>query len=234
MFTCGQIEEKAIRIEEDLILRFGNGLGDIPGRFDSSEFKKRRPGLFHCLADQFGAFGFSFGLDNDRLLFFACAVHDENGALSFLLGDLFGLDGVGKFVRKLNCRERDIIEDNVKLLGAFEETLTDESADLFALGDELRGVKLRHDTVEDFIDDGGKDPFIEIRPEIPVNIRELLLIRFRENSDCNVNHLQVLRSGEGNNVARLGPDVEEDWAFDEGDEEVGPFGVDLVLDTGDS
>lgn len=46
--------------------------------------------------------------------------------------------------------------------------------------------------------------------------------------------MQIFGSGEGNNVARLGADVKENWFFDEGEEEVGSFGVDLVFDTGQS
>lgn len=126
---------------------------NFTGGFDPSQFEEGRPGLFHGFPEQFGAFGFTFSLDDHGALFFAGAIDDEDGTLSLLLGDLFGFDGVGEFIGELDGGEGDVVEDDVEGLGSLEETLTDESADFFALSDQLRRVELSDDTFEDFVDD---------------------------------------------------------------------------------
>lgn len=61
-----------------------------------------------------------------------------------------------------------------------------------------------------------------------------MVIRLGEDPDGDVDHLQVFSPRQGHYIAWFGADIEEDGPFNPGDQKVGPFGVDLLLQTGDS
>lgn len=60
----------------------------------------------------------------------------------------------------------DVLEGDVELGGAAGEVGSDALRDGFSLGDELGGVKLGDNGLEDFVTDGGKDALIVVGAKI--------------------------------------------------------------------
>lgn len=58
--------------------------------------------------------------------------------------------------------DRDVLESNVELGGALHEVGADALGDGLTLGDELGGVELGDDGLEDFVADGGEDTLVVI------------------------------------------------------------------------
>jgi hypothetical protein len=56
----------------------------------------------------------------------------------------------------------DVLQGDVELRGTLEEVCTDAVGDGFTLGDELCGVELGDDGLEDFVSDGGEDTLVVI------------------------------------------------------------------------
>jgi hypothetical protein len=63
-------------------------------------------------------------------------------------------------------RDGDVLEGNVELGGATRQVAADALGDGLALGDELGGVELGDDGLEDFVADGGEDSFVIVCAEI--------------------------------------------------------------------
>ena len=60
----------------------------------------------------------------------------------------------------------DILEGDVELLGALEEVVADAVGDGLTLGDELGGVELGDDGLEDFVTDGWEDTLIVVLAKV--------------------------------------------------------------------
>lgn len=60
----------------------------------------------------------------------------------------------------------DILEGNVEFRSSEGEVGADTVRDGFSLGDELGGVELGDDGLEDFVTDGGEDSLIVIGTEV--------------------------------------------------------------------
>jgi len=63
-------------------------------------------------------------------------------------------------------RDGDVFEGDVKFLGALQELGADAVGDGFALGDELGGVELGDDGLEDFVSDGWEDTLIVVETKV--------------------------------------------------------------------
>ena len=64
-----------------------------------------------------------------------------------------------------------------------------------------------------------------------VNLGQRLDIRTMQDPQREADHLQVLGSGRGSDVPRLGADIEDDGPLQPGDEEVSALVDDLLLDS---
>jgi hypothetical protein len=95
--------------------------------------------------------------------------------------------------------------------------IADESRNILSLGDQLGGVELSNDALEDLVDDTGKDALVVVGSKGTVDLR-----------------LQILGTGEGGDVTRLRADIVDDGSLNPGDLQVGSFGVDVALDTADA
>jgi hypothetical protein len=107
---------------------------------------------------------------------------------------------------------------------------------------------LGHDTLEDFVDDGGEDSFIVVLAEGSVDCRQFINTGTREHTAGNIDHLQVytqaleecwrgqdtLCAGEGGDVSRFRSDVVNDGSFKPRDVEMCPFAVDVPANPTDS
>ena len=109
--------------------------------------------------------------------------------------------------------------------------IADESRDILSLGDQLGGVELGNNTLEDLVDNAGKDALIIVGSKSTVDLRQSIDAGSGQDTAGNVDHLQILGTGEGGDVARLRADIVDDGSLNPGDLYVGSFGVDLALDT---
>jgi hypothetical protein len=112
--------------------------------------------------------------------------------------------------------------------------IADESRNVLSLGDQLGGVELSNDALEDLVDDTGKDALVVVGSKGTVDLRQGIDARSGQDTAGNVDHLQILGTGEGGDVARLRADIVDDGSLDPGDLQVGSFGVDVALDTADA
>ena len=63
-----------------------------------------------------------------------------------------------------------------------------------SLGDQLGGVELCHDTLQRLIDDGGQDDLIVVHPKGLEDGRQSFHIGLRQDTQCDVDHLQVFHA----------------------------------------
>jgi hypothetical protein len=121
-----------------------------------------------CLGDCVGGLGFALGADDVGLPLLLGLLDDESGALGLLLGDLLLLDGLGELLAEGHVCDGDVLEGDVELARALEQVGADLVGDGLALGDELGGVELGDDGLEDLVTDGGEDTLIVVEAEVLV------------------------------------------------------------------
>jgi hypothetical protein len=126
-------------------------------------------------------------------------------------------------------RQRDIIEHDVEAGSAPDEVVADQSADVLTLCDELRGVELGDDALEDLVDNRGQDALVVVGAEGAVDLGQGVDAGAGQDTAGDVDHLQVLCAGEGGDVAGLCADIVGDGRLEPGNVEVGAFVVDLLL-----
>lgn len=114
------------------------------------------------LADDLRTLGLSLGADDVGLALLLGALDDEAGALGLLLRDLLLLDGARELAAEGQVRDGDVLEGDVELRRAAHQFRADAVRDGLSLRDELRGVELGDDGLEDFIPDGGEDTFVVV------------------------------------------------------------------------
>jgi hypothetical protein len=143
-----------------------------------------------------------------------------------------------------------ILEGDVELGGAAEEIGTDAVGDGFTLGDEFGGIELCDDGLEDFVSDRREDTLIVILAEVLEIMSKLVRLDRRkrgegylvdlwksldfgtvQDSESQADHLQILGTGGGGDVARLCADVVDDALLQPGDEEVSSLAHNAFLNT---
>ena len=67
--------------------------------------------------------------------------------------------------------------------------IADESRNVLSLGDQLGGVELGDDTLEDLVDDTGKDALIVVGSEGTVDLRQGIDAGSGQDTAGNVDHL---------------------------------------------
>ena len=153
----------------------------------------------------------------------------------------------------------NILEGDVELVGALEQVCADLVGDGLTLGDELGGIELRDDGLENLVSDRRQDTLVVVEAEILhsvsllsctfleqrsvcsqlvymcthlVNLRQLLDLWAVQHPQCEGNHLQVLGSGGGADVPRPCADIEHDRALQPGDQEMCALCDNLLLHSG--
>jgi hypothetical protein len=134
-----------------------------------------------------------------------------------LLSNLLRLDRLGEFLYceseqskvgqvVLTCLsecqvcDRHILENKVELARALQEVRTDPGRDNLTLSDELGGVKLRDDALENLVSNRRQHALVVVQAERLVDLRQVLHVRAREYAERDGHHLQVLRTCGGGNV----------------------------------
>ena len=116
--------------------------------------------------------------------------------------------------------QRDIVKHDVEPRCSPRQVFPDQSSDHLSLRNQLAGVELRCDALENFVDDGGEHPLIVVCAQCTVYLGQSLDSWTRENTAGDVDHLQVFGAGEGGDVAWFGAHVVGDGGFEPGDAEM--------------
>jgi len=106
------------------------------------------------------------------LTFLLGALDDEAGTLSVLLGDLLLLDSLCELATEGHVGDGNILEGDVELSGALGEIGADALGDGLTLGDELGGIELSDDGLEDFVTDGREDTLIVVGTKVLRYVRQ--------------------------------------------------------------
>jgi len=117
---------------------------------------------------------------------------------------------------------------------ALHQVIADESRNVLSLGDQLGGVELGDDTLQDLIDDTGKNALVVVGSKSTVDLRQGIDAGSGQDTAGNVDHLQILGTGEGGDVARFRADIVDNGSLNPWDLQVGSLGVDVALDTSDT
>ena len=239
----------------------GQRLGNLPRGLDLADLDEAVPGLGDGPGDGLGALGLALGADDVGLALLLGLLDDEAGTLGVLLGDLLLLDGLGELAAKGHVGDGDVLEGDVELGGAARQVAADALGDGLALGDELGGVELGDDGLEDLVADGGEDTLVVVDAEVLlssslsapdgtprvkhgregggiwggrtnlVDLGQSLHVGTVQHPQRQADHLQILAAGGRGDVPGLGPDVEDDAPLQPGHQEVRPLVDDLLLDT---
>jgi hypothetical protein len=115
----------------------------------------------------------------------------------------------------------NIIESNVEACGTTSQVLADQTGNVLTLGDQLASVELSHDALQHLIDNRGQHTLIEILAQSAVDLGQSVHAGPGQDTASNVDHLQVLGTGQGGNVARFGADIIDNGSLEPWDTNVG-------------
>lgn len=141
-------------------------LRDLPAGLDLSDLDQAIADLCDRLGDGVCALGLSLGADDVCLPLLLGLLDDEARALGILLRDLLLLNSLCELLAEGHVRDGDVLEGDVELGGALHQVGADALRDGLALCDELGGVELGDNGLEDFVADGGKYSLVVILTEI--------------------------------------------------------------------
>lgn len=117
----------------------------------------------------------------------------------------------------------NIIKQNVKILGTAHKALTDEGRDRGTISEELVSIELCDDSFQNLIANGGENLLVVFETEILDDEGEFVGVRAREDTECEVNHLEILGAGDRGEGVRASADIEDVGFLDPRDEEVSAF-----------
>ena len=138
---------------------------NLPTRLNLSDLNQAVSRLGNGLSNGIGTLGLTLSPDDVGLSLLLCLFDHEPRPLRVLLCDLLLLDRLGELPPERHVRDGYVLEGNVELGRAAREVLADSVGDDFTLRDELGGVELRYDCLEDFVADGREDSLIVILAE---------------------------------------------------------------------
>jgi hypothetical protein len=182
------IQPQHIRIQENLIPAVLQDSRDILRVLKLPQINVTSA-LLDGLTNQLCGTSLTLGADNSGLLFLAGFVDHEGGALGFLLGDLLGFDGGGEFGGEGEVlggllvwlySEKDlswtycdghIVQKDVESCSTLDEVFPDHPTDVLTLCDQLTGVELCNNTLEDLVDDGWQYTLVVICAKGSVYLR---------------------------------------------------------------
>lgn len=142
------------------------GLGNLSASLNLTNLNETVTRLRHSLANGIGTLGLTLGTNNVSLALLLSTLDNEAGTLGILLGNLLLFDGLGELATECHVGDGDIFEGNVELGSAAGKVALDALRDSLTLGDELSSVELGHNSLEDFVADGGEDTLIVVDAEV--------------------------------------------------------------------
>ena len=200
--------------------RSGELLGNLLGGIDPPYLNDGVAGLLHGVGDDLSSLGLTLRPGNDGLSLLLGPLHDPLLSLGLLGGNLLRFDRLHELPPERQVRNGHIVQGQVEVLPALDHFFLDLRRDFGTLTQELLGVVLGNDRLEHLVADGGEDTLVEVGSELPVQAGELLNYGAPEHTKLDVDHLQILGTGDRGDLPRSGPHVHNDRALDDRDNEV--------------
>ncbi|WVY95155.1 hypothetical protein V8G54_034243 [Vigna mungo] len=193
--------------------------GYFPGGFNPPELNQPHSSQGSSAEISFAA-ALSLGTDNRGPPLLLGLHHYELRSLSLLLRHLLLFHRLRELAVVGEVRDGDIIENNVEILGAANETVVNQSGYLRTVGEKLIRIELRDDGLENLVAYGRKNLLIVLKAEVLYNNRELAEGQDRTQS--------VFGAGDGGEGVRARADVEDVRLLDPRDEEMGSLAYGVV------
>lgn len=99
-----------------------------------------------------------------------------------------------------------------------------------SLGNQLAGIKLGNDSLQHLSGDRWQNALIVINSQNGVDLGQLVGLGSEENTQCDVDVLQILAASNDWNVSGLRTNVEENGPLDPRNDEMGAFADNQFLD----
>lgn len=140
-------------------------------------------------------------------------------------------NSLGIFSHKSDMDNWNIFQNNIEILGSLNETFLDFVTDVFSLLKELINIILGNDGLENLISDGWENLLLVVFSDSVADGWQLLWNRSMQDSQNNINGLQILSSSLGDDLLWGQSDLKNNWFLDEWDVEMHTFSIDLLLKT---
>ena len=202
-------------------------VSDVLSSLDLSDRDKTWSTLAHGVGDELGSLSFTLSSQDSGLGLLFTLEDDELGTLGTLLSNLLGLDSAGELARELQVSDRDVVEDDVELQGAFAEDISDLLGHLLSLRDELFSIVLGNGCLEHLVTDGWQDSLVVVGANVIEDLREFALIRSEQDSECDVDCLQILSTRCRWHESWSGTDLELADSLEDRDPKMHSFTVDV-------
>mmetsp|Transcript_7894 Transcript_7894/g.13130 ORF Transcript_7894/g.13130 Transcript_7894/m.13130 type:complete len:211 (-) Transcript_7894:301-933(-) len=176
--------------------RSGELLGDLLSGIDPPYLNDGVAGLLHGVGDDLSSLGLTLRPGNDGLSLLLGPLHDPLLSLGLLGGNLLRFDRLHELPPERQVRNGHIVQGQVEVLSALDHFLLDLCRHFGTLAKELFGVVLGNDGLEHLIADGREDTLVEVGSELPVQAGELLNYGAPEHAKLDVDHLQILGTGD--------------------------------------
>mmetsp|Transcript_63106 Transcript_63106/g.176477 ORF Transcript_63106/g.176477 Transcript_63106/m.176477 type:complete len:353 (+) Transcript_63106:260-1318(+) len=227
----GQVEQQRIGGQDHSVVGLGEQPGDL---FRNGDLPKLDEAwiLLHSGADHLRRRALTLGVNNRFLLLLLRFQHQVPRTLRVLLSHLFRLYCLLVVWAEIQVCDRHIVQENMEVGRALHESLPDHTADLVALHDELRGVVLRHHALQHLVDDGREHLLVEVRAQDSVDLRQPRAVGLAQDTDVDIDHLQVAAAGQGRHGVRPRAGVEDDGPLEPRDHEMKPLLEGLLADPG--
>jgi len=174
--------------------------GNFLGSLDPAQLDKTFASVDECLGQQLCCLGVSLGRNDGGLLDLLGLFDQEPGLLCLLLSHLLQLDGLSEFSSKGQVSDGNVVQDDSELAGSLGQLSVDSGRHKLSLSDQLAGIELSYDCLEDFVGDGGKDPVIVVSTQGGVDVGQSVRLWSEKDPQGDVDVLQVLGSGDGRDV----------------------------------
>ena len=188
--TRSQVHEEGVSLEEDSVTSARHNSSDLTSSLDPSQLEES----WRCGeggTKELGSLGLTLSLDNGGFLVLEGLVDEELWSLSILLCNLFLFNGLGELGSEMQVRDGHIIEHDIEVLASFSETVSNLLWNLLSLSEQLSSVVSGDNRLEHLVDNWGEDTTIVILTQESVKIMELLRVRAEQDSQWDVDHLQI-------------------------------------------
>lgn len=99
------------------------------------------------------------------------------------------------------------------------------------MSDELRGVELGDDTLEDLVTDRRQHLLVVVQSQLAVHGRQARCVGSGQDAQGNVDHLKILRASRRRDLSWARADIVDDWVLEPGQAEVKSLRVCLALNS---
>lgn len=127
--------------------------------------------------------------------------------------------------------DRDILQDDVEILGSLNESFLNFVTDVLSLLEELVNIVLGNDGLQNFVSDGGENFFLVIFSNSVADSWQLFWDGSVQDSQNDIDSLQILSSSSWDDLFWGQSDLEDNWFLDEWNIEMHSFIIDLLLKT---